>query len=164
MNTKLIAFLCAAAVSGAFLAGPVSSEEIVVSPSARLAQAVKTVSQDLDDQLANVSMGSRDGFAVVRFSPAPDGGAREITLYRSSGSAWIDRGAMRAVARLSTVGEIAAASPNSTIVQANVIKASNNQTLLRLKKQAQNFGRGDYASRSDGRAVIALTSGATNGG
>lgn len=164
MNTKLLALLCATAVAGAVLAGPVSSEEIVVSPTTQIERAVKTVSGDLDRKLRTSSLGERNGYAMVRFEIAPDGSPANLRLFHSSGDSAINRGSMRAVKRLNTLDDLAAAVPAGSTIQANIVSAHSDRAFRKMSGKMKAFEEARIAAGRSDSKVFALSTVLHSGG
>lgn len=101
---RLTLLACAAAVGAAALATPLASQEILVSPAEDgIAHFVRTVSHQLDRNLARVSLPLRaapQGTVRLRFEIDQAGRAANISYYSRSGDRAADRAAMQAVARL----------------------------------------------------------------
>lgn len=92
---------------GSAIAGGAASAQQRHAPDTTLASFSDRVSADVGRSLAQgttlESAPARSGTATIAFKANPDGTSRLVTLARSSGNSGLDRRAMRAVRRLSSL-------------------------------------------------------------
>ena len=153
----------ALAFAGALFAAPLASQDITVKPGASSTESfVAEVSQELDLELEKISLPVhyfRGGLAQVRFQIDAQGQAENVTLYHRSGDHAVDRAALRAVARLDSIGALPAGYPDDQVIQANIILARSDSQMESLKRQLARREEARIAetTRSGGTPVLALT-------
>lgn len=157
---RLTLLTCAAAVATAALATPLASQEILVSPTEDgVAHFVRTVSQQLDRNLARVILPLRteaNGTVRVRFEVDEAGHAANIRYYSRSGDRVADRAAMQAVAQLGNRDPLPSEFVEGQLVQANIIFARSEADYMRQAKQLANAEAERIASAPAERRVLAL--------
>lgn len=161
---KLISFTLATAVSAALLAQPVLSQNIVVTPAISHEQFVETVSKDLDRKLKAATYGRNaprgEGITIVRFSRDASGDTADVSLYRASGNRRLDRAAMRAVGRLTSLDRVPSGVEADQIYQANIVFASDRIAARHLQDQLATEEAARIAAGADERKVFAFGSAA----
>lgn len=98
-----------------------------------------------------------EGTVAVQFICGEDGKPASVELSRSSGNRALDRAALRAVERISTLHPLPAEISDGAALRANVIFATDHVSLARQEKglrkeEAQLAER----ERKDGRQVVVL--------
>ena len=158
-HLKLLAV--GALVSGAVFAAPLASQQILVTPDeGSVDRYVEEVSHDLDTALSRVIISAqrvRGGTAKVRFNADEDGDATNITLYERSGDPHVDRAAMRAVRRLTSLPDFPKGVPDTQVIQANIVLATtDSQRKMLLRDLAREEAARLASSNPKERAVLAL--------
>ena len=158
---KRLAILSAAsALAVTLLAVPGMSQEIVVSSTRSTDVMIEQVNADLDRQLNIASRRDRQligaGIAIVRFQCDENGKPDNVALFRRSGDRAVDRTAMRAVSKLSTLHPLPASLEKDQLFQANIVLAQDYVTLDRLSKKLEREEAARIASSPGERTVLAL--------
>lgn len=135
-------------------------KEIVVSSDS----AVAELSQDLDRQLDFAARDMRkshgDGYAIVRFERGEDGRPANVTFYRRSGSASVDRLARSAVRRLGAKTGLPVTGVANQTYQANIVVANSERSHRALVAGLVRAEKQRLASSPAESTVLALSAGA----
>ena len=157
---KLFALTLATTASAVFLAQPVLSQEnIVVMPSISEEAFVEKVSRDLDHQLRHAARNgdlNGEGITIVRFTRDASGEPTDLSVYRKSGKATLDRVALRAVGRLDSLSAVPGNVEGDQVYQANIIFASDWTGFRRLARQLEAEETARIAGSQDEARVFAL--------
>ena len=138
---------------------PLAAQNIVVS-SGVYDNFVTEVSRELDIQLDRIRPAPRwepSGIAQVRFRTGSDGRAHDISTYRRSGDGRLDREAIRAVERLTSLASQPELVKPGRMVQVNIIVASTRSQFDRLSKRLARDEAARIASSPREKAVLALS-------
>lgn len=163
---KLFALSLATAISVSVLAIPLSSKEapssIVVMPVPSQEVFVERVSEDLERQL-NRNTGIRndvsgEGIAIVRFVRDTEGSPAEIRMMRRTGNSGLDRLAIQAVRRLSTLEAVPEGVGPGQIFQANIVFANTDHDFAKLSDQLAREEAARIAASPEEHAVFAFGS------
>lgn len=159
---KLFVLTLATAASAVFLAQPLLSQNIVVTPQISQQEFVEKVSRDLNRQLKAASrvetVPNGEGISIVRFTRDSQGDAANVKIYRASGKGGFDRIAMRAVKRLRSLDTLPAGAGSGQVYQANIIFAETWWDAEDLKQQLAAEEATRLASSPSERQVFAFGS------
>lgn len=159
---KLISLTLATAASAAFLAQPLLSQNIIVTPQISHQEFVEKVSQDLNRQLRAAAqmdtVPDGEGISIVRFTRDSEGDAANVKIYRASGKGGFDRIAKRAVNRLRSLDSLPAGAGSDQVYQANVIFAETWWDAEDLEQQLAAEEATRLASSPTERQVFAFGS------
>ena len=154
--------------SVAFLAAPALSQtetadQMVITAPSKPTVAVwsQQIAQQLDRRLVYPrAIGRADhpeGTVSVRFSCGDDGKPASVVVFRSSGNRLIDRAAVRAIAQMDTLRPMPAAIRHNSTFQANIILASDEQSLARQEGVLRRSETQRIAREGDrGHAIVVL--------
>lgn len=153
----------AVAALSALVAVPVAAQErdwedteiVVQSPRAAFAEAV---GEELNDALYAVAYpGDFSGVVRIAFDARPDGSAANARVVESSGSRWVDRSAMRAVARMDDMGPTPTGDHAGQPVLATIVYATDERQMRRLTRHLDAGLDTLMASGTVDANVLALT-------
>lgn len=164
MKTLYVAaFAACALLPAASLAQQVQSEpDYVVQAPTQLGTWSDRVAQDLASALrfpAARNGHEESGIVAVTFTAVGDGSTSTPTIAQSSGSAVLDRAALRAVSRMGEIDPLPKAMGPSVTVRANIIFAQDQDQLQRYSARLHRdeLARQDQAGTT--QPQIALTVG-----
>lgn len=161
MKTILISILVAGSL-GSAVAGGAASAHQPRSHGVTLASFSERVSADAGRSLAQSttveSAPARSGTATIAFAANPNGTSRLVTLTRSSGNAGLDRQAMRAVRRLSSLSPMPATWGPDQRFSMTVLFAGNTGSYpLERKRQLANASlKNRWFTATEGREVAPI--------
>ena len=154
--------------SVAFLAAPAISQnntadQMVITAPSKPTVAVWShlIAQQLDRHLVYPrAFGSADypeGTVSVRFSCGDDGKPASVVVFRGSGNRSIDRAAVRAIAQMDTLHPMPATIRHNSTFQANIILASDEQSLARQQAMLRHNETQRVARGGDrGHSIVVL--------
>ncbi|MBX7539438.1 energy transducer TonB [Qipengyuania sphaerica] len=159
---KIVALTIATALSATVLAGPVFSQNIVVTPATSHEAFVTKVSDDLNRQLNRRGGIDRnvngDGIAIVRFERDASGDPANVRMMRKSGRTSLDRIALKSVRRLSSLDVVPSGVTAEQTYQANIIFATSHASKDDLERQLAREEAARIASSPAERHVFAFGS------
>ncbi len=158
--TKLSMITLSTVLTASLLAAPLAAKQNIVVSASPHDTFVTEVSADLDRQLDRIQPGLRwepSGIVQVRFRTGGDGRAHKISTFRTSGDGRLDREAIRAVERLTSLASRPELISPGRTMQVNIIVASTNSRFERLSKLLARHEAARIAQSPREQAVLALT-------
>lgn len=161
---KSIVLLLALAASAAVLVVPLSplasATPGIVVTGRSMDVFTRDVTRDLQSQLSRTPLPyrmERTGIVSVRFHATPQGGTRDLTIHRSSGTGVLDRTAQRAVLRMSSFAPLPAGIRESDTFQANIVFANSESESERLQRRFEKTEANRLRTAgTKGHAVLAF--------
>ena len=139
------------------------SDDIIVQPTAAMAQWQADTTRDLNRALAAGGVRYRgspnDSIVQITFTLGEDGKADNVELYKdyNDSANWLARKmAVRAVKRLDGLDQVPVSNPQDARFLANIIFASNERVHEKLEERLEQSERARLASAGKGRTYLAL--------
>ena len=149
--------LAVGATASPALSGP---REIVVSSDSAVAEVSHDLGRQLDLAARQMRKTHGDGYAIVRFERGEDGRPANVTFYRRSGSASVDRLARSAVRRLGAKTGLPVTGVANQTYQANIVVANSERSHRALVAGLVRAEKQRLASSPAESTVLALSAGA----
>ena len=160
---KLFLLASVACLAAPALSQTEPGDQVVITAPNRPSVAMWShlIAQQLDRHLVYPrAYGGADypeGTVAVRFSCGDDGKPASVVVFRGSGNRLIDRAAVRAIAQMESLHPMPATIRHNSTFQANIILASDEQSLARQQGVLRRTETQRVAREGDrGHAIVVL--------